>query len=503
MNISVDGNAAGLRSRSIAALGWSAIDVAGRQGIQFVVMLILARLLSPAEFGLLGMLSLFIALGSSFVDSGFGLALIQRKEITQADKSSVFLFNAAMGALMASGIFAAAPLIAAFYKEPILVPLTRLMALNLFVGSFGTVQASLLNRELDFLTPCKAGIVAGIVSGTVSVWMAMKGCGVWSLAVQTLSATTISTTVIWMLHPWRPTLKLRVASLRSLFKFGSRMLACGLMGAFFDRIQLTVIGKAFSAVELGYYVRAYSTQQMPVSFLSVIVARVAFPVFSRISEDPKALRRGVQQVLISLMIPTLPMMVGLAVVARPVVLVLFGDKWLPCVPYLQILSLMGVFWPWAVINLNVLTATGRSDLFLRLDVTKRILLGLGLLISYRMSVTAMAWALLIVCAVGVFINTYYSKTLIGYGPLNQLRDIAPYGAISGMMGVVAWAAGELFSNSPVLQLSVAVTSGAAFYCATCYIFRLQGYRSAVASGLGALSSIIGRGASEVVTASNS
>jgi O-antigen/teichoic acid export membrane protein len=197
------------------------------------------------------------------------------------------------------------------------------------------------------------------------------------------------------------------------------------------------------------------------------------------------------------------MMVGLAVVARPVVLVLFGDKWLPCVPYLQILSLMGVFWPWAVINLNVLTATGRSDLFLRLDVTKRILLGLGLLISYRMSVTAMAWALLIVCAVGVFINTYYSKTLIGYGPLNQLRDIAPYGAISGMMGVVAWAAGELFSNSPVLQLSVAVTSGAAFYCATCYIFRLQGYRSAVASGLGALSSIIGRGASEVVTASNS
>jgi len=260
-----------------------------------VVMLILARLLSPAEFGLIGMLSLFIALGSSIVDSGFGSALIQRKEITEADKSSVFYFNAAMGALMALIIFLAAPWIARFYLEPVLLPLTRLMALNLFIGSFGVVQLALLTRTLDFRTVCKAGIVAIVISGTLAVWMAWRGYGVWSLAVQSVVYTTVSTGLICAFCPWKPALQFSAKSLRSLFGFGSRVLASGLLNTFFDRVQLAVISKAFSAAALGFYTRAFSTQQFPVSLLSAAINRVTFLIFSQLSHNRDSLRPAVRR----------------------------------------------------------------------------------------------------------------------------------------------------------------------------------------------------------------
>ena len=477
-----------LKSRSIAALGWSAINVAGRQGIQFLVMLVLARLLSPAEFGLLGMLSLFIALAGSIVDSGFGSALIQRKEITEADKSSVFLFNAAMGVLMALTISSAAPWIARFYREPVLLPLTRLMALNLFIGSFGVVQVALLTRNLDFRTPCKAGIVAMVVSGTSAVWMAWRGYGVWSLAAQSVIYTTVSTGLIWAFCPWKPGLRFRIESLRSLFGFGSRLLASGLLNTFFDRIQLVVIGKAFSAAALGFYTRAFSTQQFPVSFLSAVVNRVTFPIFSQLSHNRDSVRLAAQRALVSIMLPTLPMMLGLAVVARPLVLVLFGEQWLPCVPYLRVLGIAGALWPLHVMNLDVVMAVGRSDLVLRLEIAKKVLIGIGLLATFRISVMAMVWAFLIVSIACVFLNTHYSKLLIGYGVVEQFVDFAPYAVISLLTSALAWAAGIPFSHLPFLQLLTSVLVGIATYLAICHILRLESYKVIVAAVTGLFSS---------------
>ena len=473
----------GLRSSSLAALRWSAIDVGGRQGIQFVVMLVLARLLSPAEFGLIGMLALFIALATSFVDGGFGSALVQRKEITDVDKSSVFHFNAAMGSLMALTMFAAAPWIAAFYRQPILLPLTHVMAVNLFIGSLGSIQAALFIRRLDFRTPCKAGIVAMIVSGTAAAWMAWKGYGVWSLVGQSIICTTVSTGLLWVLSPWKPTLRYSTKSLRSLFGFGSRLLAAGLLNAFFDRLQLTVIGKAFSAADLGYYTRAYSTQQFPVSLLSAIVSNVTLPVFSRLSGDHDLLKSAVRQAQVGLMIPTLPMMVGLAVVARPLVLVLFGEKWLPSVPYLQVLSFAGIFRPLYIIQLNLVMALGRSDLVLRQEVIKKALIVLGLLATFRISVMAMVWAVLIVSAVCFLLNSYYSKSLIDYGLSSQLLDLAPYAGVSVFTGAVTWAVCTHLSGRPVVQLVSSVLAGVGFYCVMCYLLRLKAYRFAIASAV--------------------
>jgi O-antigen/teichoic acid export membrane protein len=210
---------------------------------------------------------------------------------------------------------------------------------------------------------------------------------------------------------------------------------------------------------------------------------VTFPVFSQLSGDRQALKSAVRRALVSLMIPTLPMMVGLAVVAKPLVLVLFGPKWLPCVPYLRVLSIAGVLWPVHVINLNILTAVGRSDLFLRLEVAKKALIGLGILATFRISVMAIVWAFFVVSVVGVLLNTYYSKSLINYGLLSQLIDLAPYAAVSISMAAVTWILGALLPDQPALQLTSSVLAGVTFYCTACHLLRLESYRFALGSAL--------------------
>jgi teichuronic acid exporter len=270
------------------------------------------------------------------------------------------------------------------------------------------------------------------------------------------------------------------------------MLASGLLNTFFERVQLAVIGKAFSAAQLGFYTRAFSTQQFPVSLLSAVINRVTFPVFSQLSHNPDSLRSAVRRVQVSMMVPTLPMMFGLAVVARPLVLVLFGEKWLPCVPYLRVLSIAGALWPLQVMNLDIVKAAGRSDLFLRLEIVKKVLVGIGLLATFRISVMAMVWAVLIVSVACVFVNMHYTKVLIGYGIVGQFVDLAPYAGISVLTSALARAAGIHFSHLPFLQLSTSVLVGIVAYPAICHILRLESYKFTVAAIIGALFSA-GRG----------
>lgn len=465
------GSAAGgsLRQRSIDAVMWSTADTGGRQALQFFVSVMLARLLSPAEFGLLGMMSLFTAVAGTFVDSGFGSALIQSREITEEDKSTVFFFNLAAGGLMASCLYLAAPWIAGFYREPLLTGLTRFMALNLAIGAFSSVQSVLLARELNFRTPWKIGMIATTVSGGIAVWMAVRGFGVWSLAVQAVASTLVSAILLWMLCPWKPRWTFRMESLRRLFAFGSKLLAAGLINTVFDRIQLLLIGKTFSPVELGYYTRAYSTQQAPASIVSTIVTKVTFPVFAAVAGDTPRLKRGAKQAVSSLMVLTVPMMVGLAATARPLVEALFGNKWLPCVPYLQVLAIIGAFWPLHIVNLSLLTAVGRSDLFLRAEVIKKVIYGAAVLFSFQISVMAMIWAMLAANVVCYLVNVHYACKVISYGVGEQARDYLPsIGAAAGMAGVVLlverWCGGQAW-----IALALSVALGAASYCAICWV----------------------------------
>jgi teichuronic acid exporter len=462
---------------AISALRWSAIDAAGRRGVTFAVTIILARLLSPLEFGLVGMISIFTALASAIVDSGFGAALIQRNTITESDKSSVFYFNAAVGAVGGTMLFLSASPVAHFYRQPILLPMVRWMALNLFIESLGVAQVALLTRSLDFRSQFKAGFLALLVSGLVAVSMAASGWGVWSLVAQTVLSTTVFTATVWILCSWRPRTRFNPSSLRSLARFGSPLLCASFLNVVFDRVQMLIIGKAYSANQLGYYSRAFNTQQLPSSLLSTIVGRVMFPVFAQRSDDIHNLRRNVKSALAGLMLFTLPIMTALAITARPLVLVLFGEKWLPSVPYLQLLSVAGLCWPIHIINLNVTMAVGRTNLFLRLELVKKLLIALGVVCTFKISVIAMVWATVIVSVLSTTINSYYSERLIHYGFRKQIADLMPYLGASFLMACVRFTIIQTFHAPPVIQGLVAFIASASCYICCCAGFRLQAWKT--------------------------
>jgi teichuronic acid exporter len=472
-NTETENKPVGLRERSLKAVIWSSADTFGRQGIQFVTSILLARLLGPAEFGLLGMAIVFLAVATSFVDSGFSSALIQRKEPTEEDKTSVFLFNMSAGLGMAAVMYGAAPWIARFYAQPILTGLTRLMALNLFISACGSVQFALLRRELDFKTQWKVGMVATAVSGAVAVALAWRGYGVWSLAIQANVSALISTLLVWLLVPWRPSRKGSIKSLRSMFGFGSRVLASGLIGTVFERVQLLLIGKVFGAVDLGYYTRAYSTQQMPASLFQTVVSKVTFPLFSTIAHDRERLKAAMRKCMTTLGAVVLPMMAGLALMARPAVVVLFGAKWLPCVPYLRILALAGALWPLHVANLDVLMAAGRSDLFLRAEVVKRVLIAVGLAVSVPISVMAMVWAMLVVSVLCYGVNVAYAQGAIDYNIGAQIKDLLkPLLSTTVMALIVGTLTLAATLSAPVLLLA-GVATGLVVYIAMSFLLRVE------------------------------
>jgi O-antigen/teichoic acid export membrane protein len=473
VNTGTENRPAGLRERSLKAVLWSSADTFGRQGIQFVTSILLARLLTPAEFGLVGMTVLFLAVAASFVDCGYSSALIQRKEVTEEDKTSVFLFNLSAGLAMAAAMFWAAPWIARFYRQPILTGLTRLLALNLFITACGSLQFALLSRQLDFKTQWKVGMAATAISGAVAAALAWRGYGVWSLAIQANVSALLSTLLVWLLVRWRPSARASLHSLRSMFGYGSRLLAAGLLNTVFDRVQLLLIGRVFGAADLGYYTRAYSTQQMPASQFQTIVSKVTFPMFSTISGDRERLKAAMRKCMTTIGAVVIPIMVGLALMAKPVVIVLFGAKWLPCVPYLRILALAGALWPLHVANLDVLMAAGRSDLFLRAEVVKKVLIALGLAASVPISVMAMVWATLVVSVLCYGVNVSYAQAAIDYNLAAQFKDLLkPLLSTAAMALIVGTLTLATPSKAPVM-LFAGVSTGVVVYIAMSFLLRVE------------------------------
>lgn len=447
-----------------------------RQGIQFGVSVALARLLAPKEFGVLAMLLLFTALAGSFVEAGFCMALIQKKEITEDDTSSVFYFNLSAGLIVALLLCGAARWIAHFYQAPILRPLTYLMALNLFLGAFGAIHRALLIKELDFRTQMRISIVATALPGGFAVYLAWHGWGVWSLAWQTALSTIISTALLWLWHPWRPVLRFRITSLRSLFRFGSYMFYSGLLNTACSKMYTLLIGRLYSPAELGFYTRADSTQQLPASLLSTVVDRVAFPVFSSVSGDDHLLRAGLRRAVTHLMLINLPVSLGMLAVARPLVTTLFGAPWLPCVPYLQVLCLAGALWPLHVLNLSCLMAKGRSELFFRLEVWKKVVGISALLVTAPISTLAMAWSQVFTGFFCFFLNAHFTGVLLGYSPLRQLKDIAPAALAAGVMLGAVLPIGRLDIQPSAAQLSLQVLTGALVYGVVCHSTGVTAFR---------------------------
>jgi O-antigen/teichoic acid export membrane protein len=466
----------GLKHKTLIAFFWSFFERIGQQGIQFIISIILARLLLPEDFGLIAMLMIFMAIAQSFIDSGFGHALIQKQNVTHIDECSIFYFNILIGFIAAGLLSLGSPWIANFYHQPLLIPLTCTLSLNMIINAFGLVQYTLLTKKIDFKTQLKVGTIATLSSGIIGITMAFNGFGVWSLVVQSLCNNFFRTVLLWFFNNWRPSLTFSLKSLHGMFTFGSKLLFAGLISTIFDHIYLMVIGKVFSAADLGFYSRSKKLQEIPVTNLSGAIGRVTFPVFSMVQYDKSRLKRGVRKALTTMAMVNFPMMVVLAIVARPLVQFLLTDKWLPCVPYLQLLCAVGMLYPLHAINLNVLRAQGRSDLNLKIAVLKNILKVVLLTITWRWGIEAILWGQIVVSLLCYFVNTYYTSILIKYSVWEQIYDFSPYLGMAGIMGVVVHALEYAITGNFVLLLPAQVAMGTTLFIALCCLFRLPAFK---------------------------
>jgi len=469
-----------LKRRAFDATLWSAADVLIRQCLQFAVTIALTRLLTPTDFGTFGLILLFTGLATVFVDGGFSAALIQRQDISQTDESTVFWFNLLAGVAAAAVLYAAAPAIAGFYARPVLVPLLALMAVNVLLGALGAIHASLLSKQLDFRTQTKVGFTATCASGAISVWMAWKGYGIWALAVQVVLSTSISTVLFWSISRWRPTLEFSRGSARKLFGFGGYHFASILMDMIFSRFYTVLIGKFSGVRALGYYSNADNTQQMPSGVLVKVLSRVAFPMFASASHDPAALRRGMQLGIRGSMLLNVPMMLGMAAVAEPLVRVLFGAQWLPAVPILRVLCLSGVLLPVHVLNLNCLMAQGHSRLMFRVELAKKLIGVVALGAGAHYGVIGIAWAMAGFSVIGLAINAFYAQRLLGYGVLAQVREFMPVLAAGIVMAVAVAVLAEHWGAPPLMKLAGLVATGVIVFLAIMLAVRMDAWRDVAA-----------------------
>lgn len=469
-----------LKRRAFAAILWSGGDIALRQGVQFVATMILARLLSPADFGVIAMISLFIGVAYVFMDGGFSVALIQRRDIDHVDESTVFWCNLAIGSLLTLLLFAVAPLIADFYGTPALAPLMRLMSLSCLLASLGSIHVTLLTRQLDFRTQAKAGGLAALLSGIVAITLAISGFGAWALATQALVMAASLSSLLWVLHPWRPTWRFSGGSLRKLFGFGGFHLASSLLEMVYSRLYTLVVGRMFGARDLGFYANADNSRQIPGNVLGALVARVALPMFSEAAHDPALLRRGIQLSIRGMMLINAPAMLGMAALAEPIVSVLFGKQWLPAAPILQVLCVAGLLYPVHAINLNALMAQGHANLMFRLELVKKGI-GVALLFSGAWyGLIGVAWSQVVFSLVVLVVNTYYTKRWFGYGALAQLWEIGPSLTAAGLVAYVAHVASMAWHVPAIVQLVVLGGGGAVAYLSVLAVVRVRAMQDVMA-----------------------
>lgn len=464
-----------LKNKSLSAVLWSGVDIFTRRGMQFIISLILARLLTPEEFGTIAVLYLFTGVAGTFVDSGFSSALIQRQDITHTDESTVFWFNLLMGFLVAVILWSLAPWVASFFDLAVLTPLAKVMAVNVFISALGAIHNTLLIKKLDFKLPMKIGAISTFLSGVAAVFLAMNNYGVWALAIQAMIATILTTSLLWFFSPWRPQMVFSLFSARRLFGFGSYLLLSGLLDTIYNRAYTLLIGKFYSIRELGFYNRAEGTKQLPVGLLNDVFSRVAFPVFSEAAHDKQKLRRGVQLALRSMMLINLPVMFGLMATAEPVVVTLFGSQWLPSVPMLQVLCLVGALWPLHVINLNVLMAQGHSRLFFRLEIIKKIVGTVFLIIGAQFGVLGIAWSQVFFGVAAFLINAHYTRLYLDYGFVQQILDFLPAATVAAIMAIIVYALGLVIILPDYLILLAQLSIGAAFFIGCSYLSNLQAF----------------------------
>ncbi len=464
-------NASGesLSQRAQRASAWSSADGIVRALVSFGITVILARLVSPEEFGVVAMIAVFTAIAGVLIDGGLNTALIQRHDVDQVEASTAFYFNVAMGVLMALLLGLLSPWIAHFFAQPQLEGITLIMAASLVVSAFGAVHSTILTKEMNFRPVLLIGLSSSLPSGVLAILLAWCGFGVWSLAWQVFAQTALNSMLLWLLHPWRPLRTFNWHSMRQLLNRGGPVMAARLIDATYTRMYSVLIGKLYSATDLGFYTRAQSTQQFPTSLLTGVLSRVALPAFVETAEEPARMAAALAKSSRLLMFVNLPAMLGVGLVASPLVEVLFGRRWLPSVPLLQILCLAATLWPLQVLNIGALVAQGHSGLLLQIEILKKSLGILLLVAACRWGLEAIAWSQVAMACIAFFINSYYSGRFLAFGGIAQLKAIWRTGLATLTMVIVVSAFNFYTELYPLQRLTTMVCVGASTYLLTCLL----------------------------------
>lgn len=463
-----------LKNKTVKGASWSFFDSIAGQGITFLVGLVLARLLTPEEYGLIGIIIIFIAVFNSIVDSGFSNALIRKNDAKDIDYNTVFISNLILSVVLFGVLYISAPAISNFFNQPQLIPLLRVMGSIVIINAFAIIQRTILVKKVDFKTQTKVSLISSITSGVVGIGMAVGGLGVWSLVGQQISRQFLNSAFLWIYSKWYPKFQFSFQSFKELFSFGWKLLVSGLIDTVWREIYQVIIGKCYTPVALGQYTRAQQFASICSSNLTTVVQRVSFPVLSSVQDDKVRLKNGYKRIIKVAMLITFVLMLGLAATAKPLILSLIGEQWLPCVLFLQIICLQMMLYPLHSLNLNMLQVQGRSDLFLKLEIIKKIIAIGPLLLGIFVNIYWMLGGSVVTGCIAYYLNAYYSGPFLNYSIKEQIKDILPSFGVAVVMAVPVYAMSFIPLN-PFILLPLQIVAGAIITISICEATKLPEY----------------------------
>ncbi len=454
---------------------WRFFERVGAQAVSFIVQIVLARIIMPEAYGTIALLTVFTAILNVFVDSGLGNALVQKKDADNIDFSTVFFTNIFFCLTLYLLLFFASPLIAIFYKRQELVPLVRVLGLTIVVSGVKNVQQAYVSKNLLFKKFFVSTLAGTIIAAVVGIYMAMNGYGVWALVAQQVVNVSIDTTILWFTVRWRPTFVFSFERLGKLFSYGWKLLVSALLETVYNNLRQLIIGRSYSAQDLAYFNRGKTFPNVIITNINSSISSVMLPVMSKEQDNLIHLKEMMRKCIVTSCYIMAPMMIGMAVMTPNIVSLLLTDAWLPCVPYMRIFCIIYIFYPIHTSNLTVISALGRSDLFLKLEIAKKIVGFTMLLISMHFGVMAMAYSLLVECFLGIIINTHPNKRLLNYSYLEQLKDIIPCLLVGCFMGGIVYFVG-MIQVVLALKIFLQIIAGIFIYLLVSIFFKIEAFK---------------------------
>ncbi len=453
-----------LRASAFNGLVWTYGQQFATQLIQFGVSMILSRLISPAEFGLIGMITIFISISNLLFDGGLTSSLIRTHKVDETDFSTVFFFNIISALLLYLILFISAPYIADFFHQNLLKTIIRIYGIVIIISSFSAVQNTKMTKELQFKKLSLLSLPSIIVGSIVAVYMAYNNYGVWSLVGSAISSTFFNSVILWLLSGWKPKLVFSVQKFKQHFFYGGKMTLAGVLDVVFTNIYQIIIGRYFSADKLGYYTRANSLMMLPVSNISSSLNKVSFPMFSKIQENQERLKNVYKRIMLMVLFMVAPIVTIMAVLISPLTILLFGEKWLPITHIFQVLAVTGILYPLHMYNLIILQIKGKSGLFLNLEIIKKILTVIVLVISLYFGFNGLLWGQVVFSILALFINTHYAGKMLDYSFVNQIIDILPVFLITLIMAIILFFFDKSIDFMPlIVRIILGVFLGGSIY----------------------------------------